>query len=82
MTKGLPTLFWETGQGLALVGVTSPYHSLTPLGQFSMSVIACYQQSRIESKNEDQVLVNSNTVISGRAPIRMGSPVMPMPRFM
>jgi hypothetical protein len=43
---------------------------------------ACSQQSGIESKNEDQVLANSNTVISGRAPNRMGRPVMPIPRFM
>ncbi len=35
-----------------------------------------------ESKAEDQVLANSKSVISGRAPSRMGKPVMPMPRFM
>jgi hypothetical protein len=27
-------------------------------------------------------LVNSNSVISGRAPSRIGKPVVPMPRFM
>jgi len=43
---------------------------------------ACSQQSGIESTNEHQVLSNSNIVISGLAPNRMGKPVMPMPRFM
>jgi hypothetical protein len=43
---------------------------------------ACFRQSGIESTNEHQVLSNSNIVISGLAPNRMGKPVMPMPRFM
>jgi len=78
------TLTTKTRAGRSRSAVTaeiSPLHS-KPLLTGSMSLIACSQQSGIESANEHQVLCNSNIVISGLAPNRMGKPVMPMPRFM
>ena len=65
---------------VAILEIKISRRNIRPLSP--MSDNACYQQLGIEPKNEDQVLANSNTVISGRAPSRMGGPVMPMPRFM